>query len=1172
MCLCCSLAVHVDTQINTSSLAETQNVSCARHAKGDGCADLACVKNQCCMPEVHALMETLISRLEADCEKEVNRVVLSHCIEACECEVEAMKELMPLKNFIQVGAKLAQYKVEIKQLTNEVCNLRMKLENAHQQLQQGLAIGSRSLDRADTILSLMRTTNANRRKLMAPLHGKVLPLAKDRAQVAGLTPRQFNRLLHRLETFLYALGVGNICRTKLLLVTFLERPAISALLGSSVPLTKKMRCTTSMIASARNLLRSLKTRGSMSISHRKWHEVIATALMPDDALEKKMLSHVQELLGLDRRVVRKVYRRKASICMGAITFSAAVEASTMRQKRKDFNLEGRKICRIFWHQHTRFDTNSRKKKRRRIGPNSYVEHWRHIQYDTNESMWNSFQSSHEYGAYLLLGGTPISRSFFFSQKCWCIVNADHEECACPLCTQMFELVRDWDRQRSLWYRDADNRKIDNPTANGECTCGDCMPDSAYRASSKSVHALNEFLLCPKQSFPSLTIREGCHACADVKLRRRQCCRAPILPSHMDHKMAKEYMDCSECGMDRRMPHCPIEHTNEPATYKVYSPRGESNQEALIVVNGTRSEFMAQLRKVYQQWLPHYWIKTWCEHQRHLTYSTFKIDEACISTDFSAVYDHKAWATRCCEQPHHSNMAVFVLTYRAPEEGHAPGEGMHKTYTEVLRVISEAKGNTHFHNIALQDVVTYLKSTIPSLRQVYLFTDGCKGQYKGRKNFARIAEFPSILDGIKLVHRFSASHHFKGPHDQYGKDAKALTRVAEKFKKRRLPTTYDWYHFLATEMAQPLKKARTVQQVVNEMTATTEAIDAALKEEAFRTALAARRVPVRVKLHVGANTIHVQLHIPRLKQAFALAETQKGLAKRRKRLQRSTRKRKIIELGDGHEVSGEVSQVRIETSDDAVNGIFSATRYHWAFYGLPGAGLKDGVPFGQICQPTECHKLLDVALEGDADTVANSDSMYEFAGINPNGLEGELHTKCFPCHCEVCREMPISIEFIGCPNQMQTGMWRRQACHRSYGIVQRAEKVRKSIRSFALKITANDLLAAAADPNWTSLGGRKYWLLRARSKAFTLRKSRPSAERGVSCIKKGTVVVKAQWYEVTDQMSRKYKLQPEVVLVPVHCIIQELGLDFARGGSESGDSLFPDNMHARIMSHNLDNYR
>ena len=157
-------------------------------------------------------------------------------------------------------------------------------------------------------------------------------------------------------------------------------------------------------------------------------------------------------------------------------------------------------------------------------------------------------------------------------------------------------------------------------------------------------------------------------------------------------------DCSECGIDRRMPHCPIEHTPDSAKYKAYAPRGDSNQESLVDVECTRAEFMAQLQKIYKQWLPHHWTKVWCEHQRRLTYATFGTDEACISTDFSAVYDHKAFATRCCEQPHHSNMDVFVVTY-------CRVEGKNRVvYSEVVRVISEAKGGTHFHNISLRQIV------------------------------------------------------------------------------------------------------------------------------------------------------------------------------------------------------------------------------------------------------------------------------------------------------------------------------------------------------------------------------------------------------------------------------------------------------------------------------------
>jgi hypothetical protein len=656
------------------------------------------------------------------------------------------------------------------------------------------------------------------------------------------------------------------------------------------------------------------------------------------------------------------------------------------------------------------------------------------------------------------------------------------------------------------------------------------------------------------------------------LRRRQCCRAPLLSDHADPALATVCQDCNDCGIDRRMPHCPVEYTDEPAEHKMYAPRGDSNQEALVTVKCTRAEFMAQLKKIYNLWLPHHWVKTWCDHQRHLTYSTCGFDEACISTDFSAVYDHKAFATKCCEQPHHSNMDVFVITYFREEDG------KRVACTEVVRVISEAKGGTHFHNVALKQIVEYLKTIIPSLKRVYTFTDGCKGQYKGRKNFARIAEFPSQHNGIELVHRFSASHHFKGPHDQYGKDAKALTRTAEKNKKRRLPFTYDWYDFLATEMASPLKKARSMRQAVDEMQASEQAIAAAREEEARLSAVAAKQKLVRVRLNVGGSGgVQLGLHIPkqvreRAAVKRALAQDTQGLAKRQRRMERAKRQRTILELGEGNEVTGADVKQRIETSGAAVNGIFSAHAYHWLFYGQAGSGLTEGVPFGQKCGPGECHRILDDALEGEADAVPNSDSMYEFAGINPRAAEGELHHKCYPCHCTVCRAQPsLSIEFVGCPNRSQTGCWRRGPCHRSYGAVQRMQKVREEEKVFGQKIKRDELLAAAADPNWRGRGGRPYWLLRACSRPYVLRKGIKSKQKGVPGIRANTLVVKAQWYDATDSTGRRYKLLPEVVHVTVRSIIQELELQFMRGGSTSGDSVFPDESHARIMSHNLANY-
>ena len=55
--------------------------------------------------------------------------------------------------------------------------------------------------------------------------------------------------------------------------------------------------------------------------------------------------------------------------------------------------------------------------------------------------------------------------------------------------------------------------------------------------------------------------------------------------------------------------------------------GNGNQEDLVVVSGTRAEMMARLKKIYELWLPHNWIKRWCEHQRRLTYATLADEEA-----------------------------------------------------------------------------------------------------------------------------------------------------------------------------------------------------------------------------------------------------------------------------------------------------------------------------------------------------------------------------------------------------------------------------------------------------------------------------------------------------------------------------------------------------------------
>lgn len=227
----------------------------------------------------------------------------------------------------------------------------------------------------------------------------------------------------------------------------------------------------------------------------------------------------------------------------------------------------------------------------------------------------------------------------------------------------------------------------------------------------------------------------------------------------------------------------------------------------MTVKGTRKQLMERLEALFAEWSPHDWIDRWTMHNRHLTYATFEDDECCISTDFSAQYEHKAYATRTCEHPPRSNMDVFIVT-------HSPRmvDGERVVTTDVWRIFSEAKGSALFHNQALDDIVSYYRERL-GLKRVYIFSDGCRSQYKGKKNFVKIATFPSRIHGVELIHRFAASHHFKGPHDAYGKDAKHLCRTAERNQKARLASTHDVYYFCATHLPRPRREGVTADEIV-----------------------------------------------------------------------------------------------------------------------------------------------------------------------------------------------------------------------------------------------------------------------------------------------------------------------------------------------------------------------
>ena len=493
------------------------------------------------------------------------------------------------------------------------------------------------------------------------------------------------------------------------------------------------------------------------------------------------------------------------------------------------------------------------------------------------------------------------------------------------------------------------------------------------------------------------------------------------------------------------------------------------------------------------------------HLHHRRYATFLDTEMCISTDFSAQYEHKAFCTRTCEHPARSNMDVFIVTHSPRIEN-----GQRVVTTDVWRIFSEAKGSALFHNQALDDIVSYYRERL-GLTRVYVFSDGCRSQYKGKKNFQKVATFPSRMHGVELVHRFAASHHFKGPHDAYGKDAKHLCRTAERNGKVRLASTHDVYYFCATKLPRPRRDGVTAEEIVkplaaapapSPLTAEEQAEAAKAAAEALArapTTEASRRMAKRMA-HAGLTpTIEVGAEVPmevemeageamRLAEQEAEAEAEvraeavaaKGAAaevaaeavaaeaaaqeaghaavevaeadaeedgehdafvfdesgarvgaghtaaeasdeesERVVRVappmqdaveapplkkKRQARTRTILTQAPGMEASAE-GERRIEIEVPRERGMFTASNYFWLYYAAEGVrgltkqvGVNEGSGPHGAAAAGEYHAILSNAAAVDADSIAGSNSTYDFSGTDAKRPE-LLYIRTYSCACE-----------------------------------------------------------------------------------------------------------------------------------------------------------------------------
>lgn len=270
--------------------------------------------------------------------------------------------------------------------------------------------------------------------------------------------------------------------------------------------------------------------------------------------------------------------------------------------------------------------------------------------------------------------------------------------------------------------------------------------------------------------------------------------------------------CKNCGVDQKLKilECPILKEYEAST-KVFewkdakrdgtSKGKERKQKEPTEIYMPFKELLEKLCEHSAKSLKHVTDAEWYRVSRARLEKTFLPNEILIYTDFSATPSLEAIEKDNSSVAQHCILCIFVVMHSPRDETITLADG---STTTIVRVNScthwavlgptdgYGKKNDHvFHHTAIHHIVDFhereLKDTHGlTLKQVWVNTDNCSGQYKCRYVFYEIAVWAERHPGVKCTHTYAPVYEFKGVHDGVGKVIKGYMEDAE-VRDVRLPS-------------------------------------------------------------------------------------------------------------------------------------------------------------------------------------------------------------------------------------------------------------------------------------------------------------------------------------------------------------------------------------------------
>jgi len=189
------------------------------------------------------------------------------------------------------------------------------------------------------------------------------------------------------------------------------------------------------------------------------------------------------------------------------------------------------------------------------------------------------------------------------------------------------------------------------------------------------------------------------------------------------------------------------------------------EKELVTVNGPRWKLMQKLAVQCEDSFEHDGRCKWSRNARKTVQHKFRVPEICVYTDFAAQQECHGQDRATCGTSAHVNKCIFVVlsnprTVKVEVNGSLVDKRIHDcdTWTFFLPASGKHKENDFVaHHICLRHVVDYYQSKLKArnitLERVWLFTDGCPGQYACRQNYCEVSHFPlkEQFQDAHLVH-------------------------------------------------------------------------------------------------------------------------------------------------------------------------------------------------------------------------------------------------------------------------------------------------------------------------------------------------------------------------------------------------------------------------------------